>query len=227
MVKLRKVRGWAQTIGVAALCLGCGTGHCTEVAVNQPSAAAAWAPSVIHSASKGRLRAALSESSIESWALMVLWQVDESSQGELTELEREDVINTVEVAARDRLLRIGDPTLRLEVLVKEVWRPHRLFNMLMFALPIPGSGPLLAARGGIGLTFRVVDLKTRAELAEFSCRRRAGIDSLAGLLGRAADAKAAARSCVAQAIQALETGVAPPAFVWPTESTEAPVQDMR
>lgn len=157
----------------------------------------------------GRLREAVSSSTTESWAVMVLWQVADSSQGELTELEREEVVNTLEVAARDRLSVQPSPQLRLEVLVREVWRPHRALNLLLFAIPIPGTGPLLATRGGIGIAFRVVDLSTRQALAEFPCRRSAGLDSIAGLMGRAADAKAAARSCIAQAVQAMELGKLP------------------
>ncbi len=156
-----------------------------------------------------RLKAVALGQTADSIKLLPLWQVDEVSATELSDLERDEVLTTLDTLIKSRLPSTGPPTLRLEVMVREVWRPSRLFNMLMFLVPIPGSGPLLATRGGISIEATVLDLSSGARLARINCRKRGGLSSMQGIFGRVSDANAAMQYCAERIVHALATGQMP------------------
>jgi hypothetical protein len=156
-----------------------------------------------------RLKAVALGQTTDSVRLFPLWQVDEVSATELTDLERDEVLTTLDTLIKSRLPSAGPPTLRLEVMVREVWRPSRLFNMLMFLVPIPGSGPLFATRGGISIEASVLDLNSGTQLARINCRKRGGLSSMQGIFGRVSDANAAMQHCAERIVHALATGQMP------------------
>jgi hypothetical protein len=156
-----------------------------------------------------RLKAVALGQTSDSVRLLPLWQVDEASATELTDIERDEVLSTLDTLIKSRLPSAGPPTLRLEVLVREVWRPSRLFNMLMFLVPVPGSGPLFATRGGISIEASVLDLGSGTQLARINCRKRGGLSSMQGIFGRVSDANAAMQYCAERIVHALATGQMP------------------
>jgi hypothetical protein len=156
-----------------------------------------------------RLKATSNGGTQDTVSLLPLWQVDEASVTELSDEERDEVLTTLENLIMERLHQQGEPTLRLEVLVREVWRPNRLLNLLMFVIPIPGSGPLLATRGGIVIEASILDLKSRTTIARFGCRKRGDLTSLFGIFGRASDATAAMKYCTERLLDALAIGKMP------------------
>jgi hypothetical protein len=153
-----------------------------------------------------RLQAMARKDGNETVRIMPYWRLGEGSRGELSEEERAEVIAQIEGDLSGQLTARPEPSLRLEVMVTEVWRPMRMLNALLFAIPIPGSGPLLASRGGISIESTVLDHRTNAVLARLKCSQRAGLSSLAGLFGRVSDAKIAARQCTERLVQAFLDG---------------------
>lgn len=153
-----------------------------------------------------RLQALVRKDGVEAIRITPYWRLGEGSRGELSEDERAEVIAQIDGDLSGQLTARPEPSLRLEVMVTEVWRPMRMLNALLFAIPIPGSGPLLASRGGISIESTVFDHRTNAVLARLKCSQRAGLNSLAGLFGRVSDAKVAARQCTEQLVQSFVNG---------------------
>jgi hypothetical protein len=153
-----------------------------------------------------RLQALVRKDGIETVRITPYWRLGEGSRGELSEDERAEVITQIDSDLSGQLTARPEPSLRLEVMVTEVWRPMRVLNALLFAIPIPGSGPILASRGGISIESTVFDHRTNAVLARLKCSQRAGLSSLAGLFGRVSDAKIAARQCTERLVQSFVHG---------------------
>jgi hypothetical protein len=156
-----------------------------------------------------RLRAVAKRGIQDSVILKPLWQVDEASATELSDQERGEVLSALENLIKERLNQQGAPTLQLEIIVREVWRPSRLFNFLMFVLPIPGSGPLLSTRGGIAIETSLLDLQSGAVVARFGCRKRGDLGSLVGIFGRSDDTRTALQYCTERLLDALMAGQMP------------------
>jgi hypothetical protein len=163
-----------------------------------------------------RLKAVAKRGIQDSVILKPLWQVDEASATELSDQERGEVLNGLENLIKERLNQQGAPTLQLEIIVREVWRPSRLLNFLMFVLPIPGSGPLLSTRGGIAIETSLLDLQSGAVVARFGCRKRGDLSSLLGIFGRAEDTHAALQYCTERLLDALVAGQMPSEVPRPT-----------
>jgi hypothetical protein len=156
-----------------------------------------------------RLKAVAKRGIQDSVILKPLWQVDEASATELSDQERGEVLSALENLIKERLNQQGAPTLQLEIIVREVWRPSRLFNFLMFVLPIPGSGPLLSSRGGIAIETSLLDLQSGAIIARFGCRKRGDLGSLLGIFGRSEDTHTALQYCTERLLEALMAGQMP------------------
>lgn len=84
------------------------------------------------------------------------------------------------------------PGYGLRARVTDAWRPYRLFNLLIVALPGP-SAPFMT-QGGAASEIEVVDAAGRA-VAGFECRGYAGIAQFVHAFGRIGHTRAALREC--------------------------------
>ncbi len=84
------------------------------------------------------------------------------------------------------------PGYGLRARVTDAWRPYRLLNLLLVALPGP-SAPFMT-QGGAASEIEVVDGSGRA-VAGFECRGYAGIAQFVHAFGRIGHTRAALREC--------------------------------
>ncbi len=84
------------------------------------------------------------------------------------------------------------PGYGLRARVTDAWRPYRLLNLLLVALPGP-SAPFMT-QGGAASEIEVVDDAGRA-VAGFECRGYAGIAQFVHAFGRIGHTRAALREC--------------------------------
>ncbi len=84
------------------------------------------------------------------------------------------------------------PGYGLRARVTDAWRPYRLLNLLLVALPGP-SAPFMT-QGGAASEIEVVDTAGRA-VAGFECRGYAGIAQFVHAFGRIGHTRAALREC--------------------------------
>ena len=90
--------------------------------------------------------------------------------------------------------------------VTEAWRPHRLLNVLIVALPGP-SAPFMT-QGGAASAIEVVDAAGRA-VAGFECRGYAGLAQMVHAFGRIGHTRAALRECARAFHSTLRDGQLP------------------
>lgn len=91
------------------------------------------------------------------------------------------------------------PRFRVLATILDAWRPHRLVNAVLLALPWP-MAPLFT-QGGAASTVEVVDTERNRTVATFECRKSAGYGQLLYSFARIEHAGSALGQC-AQALRA-------------------------
>lgn len=161
--------------------------------------------------------------------LRVDWAVPEGAEDGLTAIER-DTLRDAKAAA----LREGAPGdaagdaasaaapggYALRARVTEAWRPHRLLNVLIVALPGP-SAPFMT-QGGAAAAIDVVDAEGRA-VAGFECRGYAGVMRFVHAFGRIGHPRGALQDCAEAFRATLRDGRLPDAGLAMTPGGATPV----
>jgi hypothetical protein len=98
---------------------------------------------------------------------------------------------------------------RIEARITEVWRPHRLVNVVLAAMPWP-LAPLFS-QGGAATEVRLVDTADDTRpLARFECRRHAGVLQFYNAFWRIEHTRAALTGCARDFRIALHAPAAAP-----------------
>jgi hypothetical protein len=91
---------------------------------------------------------------------------------------------------------------RIEARITEVWRPHRLINVVLAVLPWP-LAPLFS-QGGAATEMALVDTADDTHpIARFECRRHAGVLQFYNAFWRVAHTRAALTDCAREFHAAL------------------------
>jgi hypothetical protein len=151
--------------------------------------------------------------------LRVEWAVPAGADGDVSGDEREILRAAKEAALRAPPAgtpQIGSPAAatavppgspyRVRARVTETWRPYRLLNVLIVALPGPGAP--FVTQGGAAVEIEVLDAEGAA-VAGFECRGYAGVTRFFGAFARIAHARGALEDCAGAFVGSLRTGRLP------------------
>jgi hypothetical protein len=151
------------------------------------------------------------------------WTAGVELEDGTTQTERDMLLDTIALAlmspnARPGTRSVTDETsvqYRIEARVTEVWRPHRLVNVMLAVLPWP-LAPLFS-QGGAATEMTLVDTADDTRpIARFECRRYAGVLQFYNAFWRVAHTRAALTDCAREFHAALRrppgaSGAAPAA----------------
>ncbi len=148
------------------------------------------------------------------------WTAGVALEDGATQAEREMLLDATALAlmssgARPATVSLPDETgvrYRIEARITEVWRPHRLVNVVLAVLPLP-LAPLFS-QGGAATEMTLVDTADDTRpIARFECRRYAGVLQFYNAFWRVAHTRAALTDCAREFHAALRRPPAVPGTV--------------
>lgn len=115
---------------------------------------------------------------------------------------------------------------RIEARITEVWRPHRLMNVVLAVLPWP-LAPLFS-QGGAATEMALIDTAdSRRPIARFECRRYAGVLQFYNAFWRVAHTRAALTDCAREFHAALRRPPGVPGAAFPASApTRGPLESL-